>query len=100
MFDCLSEDIKGAISKEMIKENVMVRAEDGGYLIPPMKILKEYIEQQLEARVLVTKRLSPPRRAKKTESKNKERRVQLKGEVFPGMQEAFKKMEELTKILK
>ncbi|MBW0520113.1 hypothetical protein O181_059828 [Austropuccinia psidii MF-1] len=28
LFDCLSADIKGAISKEMIKENVMVRAED------------------------------------------------------------------------
>ncbi|MBW0594191.1 hypothetical protein O181_133906, partial [Austropuccinia psidii MF-1] len=31
IFDCLSSDIKGVISKEMIKENVMVRAEDGGY---------------------------------------------------------------------
>ncbi|MBW0589890.1 hypothetical protein O181_129605 [Austropuccinia psidii MF-1] len=61
LFDCLSADIKGAICKEMIKENVMVRAEDGGYLITPMKILKKYIEQELEARVLVTKRLSPPR---------------------------------------
>ncbi|MBW0560577.1 hypothetical protein O181_100292 [Austropuccinia psidii MF-1] len=44
-FDCLSADIKGAISKEMIKDNVMIRAEDAGYLIPPMKILKKYIEQ-------------------------------------------------------
>ncbi|MBW0557222.1 hypothetical protein O181_096937 [Austropuccinia psidii MF-1] len=43
LFDCLSADIKGAISKEMIKANVMVRAEDGRYLIPPMKTLKKYI---------------------------------------------------------
>ncbi|MBW0555716.1 hypothetical protein O181_095431 [Austropuccinia psidii MF-1] len=99
LFDCLSADIKGAISKEMIKENVMVRAEDGGYLIPPMKSLK-YIEQELEARVLFTKRLSPPRISEKKESRNKERRVQFKEEVFPGMQEALKKMKELTKTLK
>ncbi|MBW0581490.1 hypothetical protein O181_121205, partial [Austropuccinia psidii MF-1] len=99
LFDCLSADIKGAISKEMIKENVMVRAEDGGYLIPPMKILKKYIEQELEARVLVTKRLSPSRIAEKKELKNKERRVQFKEEVFPGMQEALKKMKELTRTL-
>ncbi|MBW0566115.1 hypothetical protein O181_105830 [Austropuccinia psidii MF-1] len=100
LFDCLSADIKGAIREEMIKENVMVRAEDGGYLIPPMKILKKYIEQELEARVLVTKRLSPSRIAEKKELKNKERRVQFKEEVFPGMQEALKKMKELTRTLK
>ncbi|MBW0503180.1 hypothetical protein O181_042895 [Austropuccinia psidii MF-1] len=46
LFDCRSADIKGAISKEMIKDSFMVRAEDGGYLIPPMKILKKYIEQE------------------------------------------------------
>ncbi|MBW0477085.1 hypothetical protein O181_016800 [Austropuccinia psidii MF-1] len=60
LFDCVSAEIKGAISKEMIKDNVMVREEDRGYQIPPMKILKKYIEQELEARILVTKRLSPP----------------------------------------
>ncbi|MBW0548493.1 hypothetical protein O181_088208 [Austropuccinia psidii MF-1] len=65
-----------------------------------MMILKKYIEQELEARVLVTKRLSPPRIAEHKESKNKERRVQFKEEVFPGMQEALKKMKELTKTLK
>ncbi|MBW0482054.1 hypothetical protein O181_021769 [Austropuccinia psidii MF-1] len=51
LFDCLSAYIKGAISKEMIKANVMVRAEDGVYVIPQMKILKEYIQQELEARI-------------------------------------------------
>ncbi|MBW0567152.1 hypothetical protein O181_106867 [Austropuccinia psidii MF-1] len=99
-FDFLSADIKGDISKEVIKENVMVRAEDGGYLIPPIKILKKYIEQELEGRILVTKRLSPPRISEQKESKNKERRVPFKEEVFPGMQEALKKMKELTKTLK
>ncbi|MBW0496530.1 hypothetical protein O181_036245 [Austropuccinia psidii MF-1] len=100
LFNCLSEDIKGAISKETIKENVMVRAEDGGYLIPPMKILKKYIEQELEAKILVTERRAPPRIVDKKESNNKERRVQFKEEEFPGMQEALNKMKELTKTLK
>ncbi|MBW0567841.1 hypothetical protein O181_107556 [Austropuccinia psidii MF-1] len=44
IFDCLSADIKGAISKEMIKDNVVVRVVDGGYLIPPMRILKKLKE--------------------------------------------------------
>ncbi|MBW0526042.1 hypothetical protein O181_065757 [Austropuccinia psidii MF-1] len=101
VFDCLSADIKSAISKEMIKDNVMVRAEDGGYLIPPMRILKKYIEQELEARILVTKRLSSPRiKAVKNESITKENNVKFKEELFPGMQEALKKMKELTKTLK
>ncbi|MBW0493912.1 hypothetical protein O181_033627 [Austropuccinia psidii MF-1] len=84
----------------MIKENVVVRAEDAGYLIPPMKILKKYIEQELEARILVTKILSPPRIGDQKESTNKERRVKCKGEAFPGMQEALKKIKELTKTPK
>ncbi|MBW0519802.1 hypothetical protein O181_059517 [Austropuccinia psidii MF-1] len=101
VFDCLSADIKGAISKKMIQDNVMVRAEDGGYLIPPMRILKKYIEQELEASILVTKRLSSPRvKAVKNESITKENNVKLKEELFPGMQEDFKKMKELTKTLK
>ncbi|MBW0540274.1 hypothetical protein O181_079989 [Austropuccinia psidii MF-1] len=65
-----------------------------------MKILKKYIKQEFKARVLVTKRLSPPRIAEQKESKIKERRVQFKEEVFPGMQEALKKMKELTQTLK
>ncbi|MBW0558928.1 hypothetical protein O181_098643 [Austropuccinia psidii MF-1] len=78
----------------------MVRSEDGGYLIPPMNILKKYIEQELEERILVTKSLSPPRIAEKRESNNKARMVQLKEELFAGIQEALKKMQELTKTLK
>ncbi|MBW0498406.1 hypothetical protein O181_038121 [Austropuccinia psidii MF-1] len=88
-------------NKEMIKDNVMVRAEDGGYLIPPMRILKKYIEQELEARILVTKRLSSQRiKTVKNESITKKNNVKFKEELFPGMQEALKKMKELTKTLK
>ncbi|MBW0564059.1 hypothetical protein O181_103774 [Austropuccinia psidii MF-1] len=56
LFYCLSAEFKGVLCKEMIKDNVIVSFEDGGYLIPPMKILKRYIEQELEARILVIKR--------------------------------------------
>ncbi|MBW0575368.1 hypothetical protein O181_115083 [Austropuccinia psidii MF-1] len=101
IFDFLSADIKGSISKEMIKDNVMVKEEDGGYLIPPMRILKNYIEQELEARILVTRRLSSPRtQTVKNQSITKENNVKFKEELFPGMQEALKKMKELTKTLK
>ncbi|MBW0553818.1 hypothetical protein O181_093533 [Austropuccinia psidii MF-1] len=65
-----------------------------------MKILKKYIEQELEARVLITKGLSPPKIAEQKESENKERRVQFKEGVLPGRQEALKKIKELTRTLK
>ncbi|MBW0498963.1 hypothetical protein O181_038678 [Austropuccinia psidii MF-1] len=100
IFDFLSSDVKGAISKKMIKENVMVRAEDGGYQILPKRVLKNHIEQELEARILVTKRLSSPYRKERGDYGVKERKVQFKEESFPGMQEALKKMKELTKSLK
>ncbi|MBW0462427.1 hypothetical protein O181_002142 [Austropuccinia psidii MF-1] len=100
IFDCLSSDNKEAISKEMIKENFIVRAEDGGYLIPPMKILKKYTEQELEARILITKRLSSPRKIEKQNSLGREGIVQFKEETFPGMGEALNKVKELTKALK
>ncbi|MBW0516779.1 hypothetical protein O181_056494 [Austropuccinia psidii MF-1] len=99
LFDCLSADIKGAISKEMIKDNVMVRAEDGGYLIPPMKILKKYIEQELEARILVTKRFSSSGDTGRNVTENK-KKVHFKEEAFPAMNEAFSKMKEITESLK
>ncbi|MBW0564083.1 hypothetical protein O181_103798 [Austropuccinia psidii MF-1] len=85
----------------MIKYNAIVRSEDGGYPIPPMRILKKYIEQELEARVLVTKRLSSPRnRTVMNESITQKNYVKFKEELFPGMEYALKKMKELTKTLK
>ncbi|MBW0530967.1 hypothetical protein O181_070682 [Austropuccinia psidii MF-1] len=95
LFDCLSAHIKGAISKEMIKDDVMVRAEDGVYLIPPMKILKKHIEQELEARILVTKRFSSSRDTRRNVTENK-KKFHFKEEAFPGMNEAFNKMKEIT----
>ncbi|MBW0548799.1 hypothetical protein O181_088514 [Austropuccinia psidii MF-1] len=79
VFDCISADIKGAIRKEMIKDNFMARAEDGAYLIPPMRILKKYIEQELKEGILVTRRLSSPRtKTVNNESITKENNVTLK----------------------
>ncbi|MBW0552427.1 hypothetical protein O181_092142 [Austropuccinia psidii MF-1] len=37
----------------MIKDKVMVQARDGGYIIPKFKVLKEYIEQDLQAKFLI-----------------------------------------------
>ncbi|MBW0573400.1 hypothetical protein O181_113115 [Austropuccinia psidii MF-1] len=99
LFDCISADIQGAISKEMIKDNVMVRAEDGGYLIPPINILKKYIEQKLEPRILVTKRFSSSRGTGRTFTENK-KKVHFKEEAFAGINEALNKMKEITESLK
>ncbi|MBW0532563.1 hypothetical protein O181_072278 [Austropuccinia psidii MF-1] len=88
LFDFLSADIKGAISKEMIEDNVMVRVEDGGYLIPPMKILKKYIEQESEPRILLTKRFSSSRDTGSNVTENR-KKAHFKEEAFPGMNEAL-----------
>ncbi|MBW0555248.1 hypothetical protein O181_094963 [Austropuccinia psidii MF-1] len=37
----------------MIKDRIMVQALDGGYIISRLEILKLYIEQDLEAKVLI-----------------------------------------------
>ncbi|MBW0547118.1 hypothetical protein O181_086833 [Austropuccinia psidii MF-1] len=51
--DSLSLEVKGFIYKEMIKDKGMVQSRDGGYIIPKLKVLKEYIEQDLKAKVLI-----------------------------------------------
>ncbi|MBW0515715.1 hypothetical protein O181_055430 [Austropuccinia psidii MF-1] len=49
----LSTSVQESIYKEMIKDRAMVQALDGGYIIPRLDILKLYIEQDLEAKVLI-----------------------------------------------
>ncbi|MBW0558366.1 hypothetical protein O181_098081 [Austropuccinia psidii MF-1] len=46
----------------MIKDRSVVQALDGGYIIPRLDILKLYIEQDLEAKVLIQEKvLSKPK---------------------------------------
>ncbi|MBW0475943.1 hypothetical protein O181_015658 [Austropuccinia psidii MF-1] len=49
----LSESVQESIYKEMIKDRAMVQTLDGGYIIPRLDILRLYIEQDLEAKVLI-----------------------------------------------
>ncbi|MBW0478198.1 hypothetical protein O181_017913 [Austropuccinia psidii MF-1] len=49
----LSTSVQESIYKEMIKDRAIVQALDGGYIIPRLEILKLYIEQYLEAKVLI-----------------------------------------------
>ncbi|MBW0557882.1 hypothetical protein O181_097597 [Austropuccinia psidii MF-1] len=49
----LSLEVQGSIYREIIKGKVMVSARDGGYIIPKFKVLKEYIEQYLQAKFLI-----------------------------------------------
>ncbi|MBW0584186.1 hypothetical protein O181_123901 [Austropuccinia psidii MF-1] len=53
ILDSLSLEVQGSIYRAMIKDEVMVQARDGGYIIPKLKALKEYIEQDLKAKVLI-----------------------------------------------
>ncbi|MBW0547377.1 hypothetical protein O181_087092 [Austropuccinia psidii MF-1] len=45
--------IRSSVTKEMIKDRAMVQARDGGYILPEMDILRNYIEAELEAAVVI-----------------------------------------------
>ncbi|MBW0580040.1 hypothetical protein O181_119755 [Austropuccinia psidii MF-1] len=53
VFDSLSPEIRSSVTKEMIKDRTMVQARDGGYISPEMEILRNYIEAELEAAVVI-----------------------------------------------
>ncbi|MBW0515851.1 hypothetical protein O181_055566 [Austropuccinia psidii MF-1] len=79
LFDCLSSDLNVLIIRYMIKDNVMVRAKNGGYLIPPINILKNSIGKELEGRILVTKRLSTAKITGRNETKLKDKKGPIQG---------------------
>ncbi|MBW0522057.1 hypothetical protein O181_061772 [Austropuccinia psidii MF-1] len=49
----LSASVQESIYKELIKDIAMVQVFDGGYIIPRLDILKLYIEQDLEAKLII-----------------------------------------------
>ncbi|MBW0509656.1 hypothetical protein O181_049371 [Austropuccinia psidii MF-1] len=86
----ISTSVQESIYKEMIKDRAMLQALDGGYIIPRLYILKLYIEQDLEAKVLIKqKEFSKPKPPEKKKTFEDER-----------WDEVFKKAKELTHKLK
>ncbi|MBW0530797.1 hypothetical protein O181_070512 [Austropuccinia psidii MF-1] len=82
----LSSSVQESIYKEMIKDKAMVQALDGGYIITRLEILKLYIEQDLEAKILIQqKRFS--------KEKSQKKKARFKKESW---EEVLKKMKDLT----
>ncbi|MBW0527739.1 hypothetical protein O181_067454 [Austropuccinia psidii MF-1] len=52
LYASLSTEIRTSIIKEMRRDKVMIQARDGGYIVPEMKVLKSYIEQELETVII------------------------------------------------
>ncbi|MBW0521328.1 hypothetical protein O181_061043 [Austropuccinia psidii MF-1] len=52
LYESLSPEIRTSIIKEMKRDKVMIQARDGGYIVPEMKLLKSYIEQELETGII------------------------------------------------
>ncbi|MBW0552520.1 hypothetical protein O181_092235 [Austropuccinia psidii MF-1] len=52
VFYYLSPDIRRSVDKEMIQERTMVQQRDGGYIVPEMDILRNYIEASSEVAVV------------------------------------------------
>ncbi|MBW0495886.1 hypothetical protein O181_035601 [Austropuccinia psidii MF-1] len=48
-----SASVQESIDKEIIKDRAMAQALDGDYIIPRVEILKLYVQQDLEAKVLI-----------------------------------------------
>ncbi|MBW0480351.1 hypothetical protein O181_020066 [Austropuccinia psidii MF-1] len=56
VLESLSTSVRESIYKEIIKDRAMVQTLDGGYIIPTLEILKLYIEEDLDAKVLIQKK--------------------------------------------
>ncbi|MBW0562772.1 hypothetical protein O181_102487 [Austropuccinia psidii MF-1] len=52
LYASLSPEIRTSIIKEMRRDKVIIQARDGGYIVPEMKVLKSYIEQELETVII------------------------------------------------
>ena len=93
VFDSLSPEIRSSVTKEMIKDRTMVQARDGGYILPEMDILRNYIEAELEAAVVIK---GKSQLSKSDEIKSK-KKTRFEDEIW---EEVFKKMKDITKKIK
>ncbi|MBW0591550.1 hypothetical protein O181_131265 [Austropuccinia psidii MF-1] len=53
VFNSSLPEVRSSVTKEIIKDRTMVQARDGGYILPEMNILRNYIEAELEAAVII-----------------------------------------------
>ncbi|MBW0500467.1 hypothetical protein O181_040182 [Austropuccinia psidii MF-1] len=86
----LSSSFQESIYKEMIKDKAMVRALGGGYIVPRLDILKLYIEQDLEAKLLIQQK-------EFSTAKSKENKSRFDDESW---EEVLKQMKDLTQKIK
>ncbi|MBW0536430.1 hypothetical protein O181_076145 [Austropuccinia psidii MF-1] len=81
-----SSSVQESIYKEMIKDKARVQALDGGYIIPKLEILTLYIEQDLEAKVLIQQK-------EFSQAKSQEKKARFEEESW---EEVLKQMKCLT----
>ncbi|MBW0569721.1 hypothetical protein O181_109436 [Austropuccinia psidii MF-1] len=93
VFDSLSPEIRSSVTKEMIKDRTMVQARDGGYILPEMDILRNYIEAELEAAVVIK---GKSQLSKSDEIKSK-KKTRFEDESW---EEVIKQMKDITKKIK
>ncbi|MBW0589817.1 hypothetical protein O181_129532 [Austropuccinia psidii MF-1] len=86
----LSTSVEEPIYKEMIKDRSMVQALDGGYIIPRLGIFKSYIQQDLEAKVLIQQKVF-------SKPKPQEKKTRFEDESWD---EVLKEVKELTQKIK
>ncbi|MBW0527483.1 hypothetical protein O181_067198 [Austropuccinia psidii MF-1] len=85
----------------MRRDKVIIQARDGGYIVPEMKVLKSYIEQELETVIISRDRVNDT--SSHYESSNphidntKAKKVQFEDET---MEKAFNQLMDLKKKIK
>ncbi|MBW0472251.1 hypothetical protein O181_011966 [Austropuccinia psidii MF-1] len=90
ILDSLSSSVQESIYKEIIKYKAMVQALADSYIIPRLEILKLYIEQDLEAKVLIKQK-------KFSQKKSQEKKARFEEESW---EEVLKQMKDLTQKFK
>ncbi|MBW0538020.1 hypothetical protein O181_077735 [Austropuccinia psidii MF-1] len=82
----LSSSVQESIYKEMMKDEAMVQALDGGYIVPRLEISKLYIEHDLEAKFLIQQK-------EVSQSKSQGKKSRFEEEIW---EEVLKQMKDLT----
>ncbi|MBW0587505.1 hypothetical protein O181_127220, partial [Austropuccinia psidii MF-1] len=57
LYETRAPEIRTSIIKEMRRDKVMFQARDGGYIVEEMRVLKSYIEQELQTVIISTDRV-------------------------------------------
>ncbi|MBW0508978.1 hypothetical protein O181_048693 [Austropuccinia psidii MF-1] len=100
-YSSFSPEIRTSIVKYMRRDKVMLQERDGRYIVPETKVLKSYIEQELEtviiSRDIVEDKISQDEFSYPNSDRSKDKKVKFEDKI---MENALNELKELNKMFK